>query len=306
MKKLLFVTILALTALFVSCSKKYSASQSKSLAALHETADGAFSGTGYNPETPASAEDAKAPTLPTGRKLIFTGTINLEVESLEKTQASVQKWVHDFGGYISESSMGARSANFTARIPSASFESAMEQASTFGTILLKNIESSDVTDEFYDLKSRLETKKVLLERLQNYLKNATAIKDMMEIETKINDVTSDLERMQGQMNRLSGKIDFATVNISAKLPANHTEEGFALPNAGEKAKDLFGGFISFIINLIFVLLYIVFYGIPIILVVALFYWICFGKLGLLRKLFRKISVHKVKEPASKQEQPKTV
>ncbi|MBR3549652.1 MAG: DUF4349 domain-containing protein [Treponema sp.] len=301
MKKLLFVTIIALEALFVSCSKKYSASQSKSLAALHETADGAFSGTGYNPETPASAEDAKAPTLPAGRKLIFTGTINLEVESLEKTQALVQKLVHDFGGYISESSMGARSASFTARIPSASFDRAMEQASTFGTILLKNIESSDVTDEFYDLKSRLETKKVLLERLQNYLKNATAIKDMMEIETKINDVTSDLERMQGQMNRLSGKIEFATVNISAKLPANHTEEGFALPNAGEKAKELFGGFFSFIINLIFVLLYIVFYGIPIILVVALFYWICFGKLGLLRKLFGKISVHKVKEPASKQE-----
>ncbi|MBR4386186.1 MAG: DUF4349 domain-containing protein [Treponema sp.] len=297
MKKTLLAVIFAFTAIFFSCAKKEAF---KASGAMHQEVksadammDTSFSGTGYNPEESAEASENKS-SQPANRKIIFTGSISLEVESLEETQSAVQKWVDDFGGYISDSSMGARSANFTARIPSASFERAMEQASSFGTILRKDIESSDVTDEFYDLKTRIETKKILVERLESYLKNASAIKDMMEIETKINDVTSDLERMQGQMNRLSSKIDFATVKISAKLPANQTEEGFALPDASEKAKNLFGGLLSFIINLFFILLYIVFYGAPIVLVVALFYWLCFGKIGLLRKLFYKVSNHKTK------------
>ena len=158
----------------------------------------------------------------------------------------------------------------------------------------KNVNSKDVTEKYYDLKSRLETKRVMQERLESYLKSSKDIKDMLEIESKLNDVTAELESMQGQMNRLSSKIDFATVKISAKLPANQTEEGFALPDASEKAKNLFGGLLSFIINLFFILLYIVFYGAPIVLVVALFYWLCFGKIGLLRKLFYKVSNHKTK------------
>ena len=81
MKKLLFVTIiavamLALAALFASCAKK-SASQSKAMDALRETADAtsAFTGTGYNPEAPAKAENAKQSTQPLNRKIIFNGTI---------------------------------------------------------------------------------------------------------------------------------------------------------------------------------------------------------------------------------------
>ncbi|MBQ5434260.1 MAG: DUF4349 domain-containing protein, partial [Treponema sp.] len=253
MKKLLFVTIIALAALFASCSKK-SASQSKAMDAFRETADAtsAFTGTGYNPEAPAKAESAKQSTQPLNRKIIFNGTISLEVESLEQTQAAVQKWVRDFGGYISQSYMDGTSANFTTRIPSSSFDVAMEQASSFGKILHKNIESTDVTDEFYDLQTRIETKKVLVERLQSYLKNASSVKDMMEIETRVNDVTSDLETMQGQMNRLAGKVDFATVTISAELPPEKIEEGFELPDAKEKAKDLFCGLLTFLIELFFI------------------------------------------------------
>lgn len=311
MKKLLFVTIiavamLALAALFASCAKK-SASQSKAMDAFRETADAtsAFTGTGYNPEAPAKAENAKQSTQPLNRKIIFNGTISLEVESLEQTQAAVQKWVRDFGGYISQSYMDGTSANFTTRIPSSSFDIAMEQASSFGKILYKNIESTDVTDEFYDLQTRIETKKVLVERLQSYLKNANSVKDMMEIETRVNEVTSDLETMQGQMNRLARKIDFATVTITVNLPPKKIEEYYKVPDAKEKAKDLFCGLLTFLVDLFFILLYIILYGAPIVLVIALIYWLCFGKVGLLRKLFRKISVRKDKSSSDQEQTAKT-
>jgi len=313
MKKLQLAIILALAAILSACSKKASISSiPMSKGGLQETsadlsssrnADGKeFTGTGFNPEKAADTNESKQSQLTSERKIIFSGEISLEVESLGKTQDVVNKWVKDLGGYVSDANMGASYASFTVRIPSASFEKAMEQAGSFGKVLNKRTESSDVTEEFYDLKTRLETKKVLLERLENYLKSAASVKDMMEIESKINDVTSEVERMQGQMNRLSSKVNLSTINIYASLPANHTEEGFVLPDTGRKMKALFGGLLGFIVGLIFVLLYIVFYGAPIILLVALFYWLCFGKIGILRKLFSNISNKKVKEedkPAEK-------
>ncbi|MBQ2355241.1 MAG: DUF4349 domain-containing protein, partial [Treponema sp.] len=67
------------------------------------------------------------------------------------------------------------------------------------------------------------------------------------------------------------------------------------PDAKEKAKNLFCGLLTFLVDLFFILLYIILYGVPIVLVIALIYWLCFGKIGIVRKLFIKLSNHKNKE-----------
>ena len=115
----------------------------------------------------------------------------------------------------------------------------------FGKIRRKNIYTSDVTDQYYDLETRLLTKRELLKKLQGYLKNASNMDEILKIETKISDVTSELEVMQGQMNRLSKQISFSTITINAKLPANHTEEGFVFPDA----KDGFRDFVSNLVEI---------------------------------------------------------
>ncbi len=297
---------LVLTGLsFSSCSAKKEAAYGASTMsyAAMDDADIAYDEEDFNmaaaeskavagKEAPAAPEPSPAQkssgTENYERKLIKTGNVRLEVQSLADVKAGVENWVKKYGGYIASSDEGSSSATFTVKIPSERFEDAMGETSSFGKVTGKNVNSKDVTEKYYDLKSRLETKRVMQERLESYLKSSKDIKDMLEIESKLNDVTADLESMQGQMNRLASQISFSEITVVARLKSNHTDQGFTLPDVGRKFSDLASNVIYFFVGILFVLIYIVIFGVPVLLVIALLYWLCWGKIGLVRRLFGKL------------------
>ncbi|MBP3708814.1 MAG: DUF4349 domain-containing protein [Treponema sp.] len=242
----------------------------------------------------ADFDDAAAAQfdLPQERKLIRTGNIRFEVQSLAHAKSAIELWVKKYGGYISDTSESNRLLHVTAHIPSTQFLEAMSDASGIGKVVSKNINSIDVTDVFYDLNTRLATRRILLERLQSYLREAKNVEDMLAIESKINDVTTEIERMQGQFNRLSQQIDYSEIFLEANLPYNHEESGFIFPDMKSSFIAFSENVLSFFSNLIFVVLYIIIFGVPIVLIIFLLYWICFGKIGLLRRLFKRIRVGK--------------
>ena len=221
------------------------------------------------------------------RKLIRTGSIDIEVESLADARAALEAWTKRYGGYISDSGEWSNSLSITARIPSANFDAAMSDAAGFGKLRSKNINSQDVTEQYYDIATRLKTKRMMLERLENYLKTAKDMKDLLEIETKINSVTAEVESMQGQLNRLASRVDYATISVQARLPYKQTESGFVLPDARSSFRGFASNILEFFVGLLIVILYVAVCGVPLVLLAILLYWLCFGKIGLLRKLFRK-------------------
>ncbi len=222
------------------------------------------------------------------RKLIYSGYISLGVESLAETKNAVEQWLKKYGGYISNSSESQRSVNFTVNVPQKNFFAAMDESVSLGKVKNKNVNCRDVTEQFYDLQTRLDTRHILLERLQNYLASSKDIKELIEIETKINDVTSELEQMQGSMNRLQKQISFSQIEIQAMLPAGSNESGFVFPDVKDGARDLASNVVSFFVNFVFILIYVFIFGTLIVLALILIYWIAFGKIGLVRKLFDKI------------------
>ena len=115
---------------------------------------------------------------------------------------------------------------------------------------------------------------------------------MIEIESKINEVTSDIEVMQGQLNRLSSLISYSTITISANLPVNQTQQGFVMPDAKSKFREFARDVVYFFVQFFFVILYVIIYGIPILAAALLLYWLLIGKIGILRKIFNKIKARK--------------
>ncbi len=298
----------ALCGIISSCGKSYdgAASTSQAAPAMNSSGGAAMSmktaAIGFATESideeafemdePEPNPSSKEGTSTIERKLIRTGRIDTEVESLADTREMLNGWIKKYNGYISDSSKNGKTLHATARIPSRYFDQAMNDALGFGKLRSKNVSSEDVTDQYYDIATRLDTKKVMLERLEAYLKEAKDVKDMIELESKINDVTSEIESMQGRLNRLAALVDYSTINISATLPPMQTERGFTLPDTKNAFWDFISNTLSFFVGLFFVVLYVIIFGIPIVLVLSLLYWICFGKIGILRRLFKKISFKK--------------
>lgn len=222
------------------------------------------------------------------RKLIKTGNLTIKVKDLAQSEENIEKWAKQFGGYVSYSSTNEYNSYFTVKVPCQKFEQAMETAGEFGVLTHKDVNSQDVSEQFYDLKTRLETKKILQTNLKNYLTQAKNLKDILEIERELNNVTTEVESMEGQLRRLSSRIDFSTINISLVLERGQTSGDIHRPTFAEELKDFFSDVGDFLEGFVKVLLYLIICGTPLVGVAALLFWLLFGKIGLIRKLFKKL------------------
>lgn len=222
------------------------------------------------------------------RKIVKTGSLSYEVKNLSEAETKINDWLKIYNGYISNTWTNRNTVNITVKIPADKFESAMESSNSFGTLLSRSISTEDVTENFYDLETRLETRRILQDKLSSYLKEAKNISDLLEIERQLNEVTTEIENTEKQFRRLSNQINYSTISISCSLPPKTNDEGFITPSFINKLKDFAYNSIDFIYNLGLSILYIILIGIPLILLIALIYWLGFGKLGLIRKLFNKL------------------
>lgn len=320
MKRVIFLFACAL--LFLSCSKK----SPSSVRFQRELADTAYdesfvtsskswSGNGYNPQGPAGLEEANPPVYSDmsnvigdresaeagsqlqseviERKLIRSGNIYLQVSSLEDSAAALEAWVSKYNGYVSSSNQYSNSNNFTVRIPAEKFDEAMNSISGIGKVKSRSVQAEDVTDSYYDLKTRLETKKLLREKYNQYLKKAENIKDLMEIERNLNNVISEIESMEGRLKLLTNQIDYSTISIYMETATPAFSPSYSINKIDFKRIGY--NIVNFVIGLFKILIYIIVYGIPILAVLFLFYWICFGKIGLIRKIFKRLSKKSTKE-----------
>jgi hypothetical protein len=222
------------------------------------------------------------------RKLIRTGNITLEVKTLSDAEEKINSWIKGLGGFVTNANTWENGASFTVRVPSDSFEDAMAQAGDFGKIINRNVNSQDVSDNYYDLKSRLETKYILRDKLTGYLSQAKDIKDLLEIERQLNSVLEDIDSTEGRFKRLSGQIDYSTIYINMQFEAGKNESGIILPDVKDSWNKFISTVIAFFWGLLKVLFYIVIFGIPLIALAAFFFWLLFGKVGLLVRLFKKL------------------
>lgn len=224
------------------------------------------------------------------RKLIKRGSIYLEVHSIQETGKAIEQWRKEFGGYVESSYSGETSGNITVRIPSVRFDEAMNAAGSMGVVKSKNISTEDVSERFYDLQTRLEARKVMRARLQTYLAQAKDTKDMLQIESELNRVITDIESMEGSMKRLSGQIDYSSIDVDFRLPYRAKNSGgFEWPNVNEGFRYFISNIVDFFVGFLKTLLYAVVCGLPVLGIAALLYWLLLGKVGLLKKVFRRLN-----------------
>ena len=293
-EKALFFGICAICLIVIAgCSKKstsYSSKQAYGINASAKVATRAseagmadsvyFDDMEYEESAPA-VEDYE-------RKLIRTGNVSLEVQTITDAEDKIAAWAASLGGYVTNANTWQYGAGFTVRVPSSRFDEAMSQVGNFGRITNRSVSSQDVSDNYYDMQSRLQTKYILRDKLQSYLSEAKDIKDLLEVERQLNEVIEDIESTESRFKRLSGQIDYSTIYINMSFEHGKDEGGIILPDVKNSWNEFVSNVINFFWNLLKVLFYIVIFGIPIVAVAALLFWLLFGKIGLLVKLFKKL------------------
>ena len=167
-----------------------------------------------SPPMPAMVTENMTEVRP-DRMLIWKAHLTIQVWNVSNAVSVATTLAERQGGFVEQKSdSGEQSARVALRIPSKRFKSALTSLEMLGTVTSRSIDGEDVTEQYIDVDARLKNKIVLRDRLKQLLDKATAVKDILAIETELNRVQADIDSMEGRIKSLKGQADFATVTLN--------------------------------------------------------------------------------------------
>ena len=162
------------------------------------------------------------------RKVIKTGNIRFRSDDMNEDRKSIADLLPGFEAYIEnegEDRMeGQISSNMTIRVPADNFDSLYNTISGMADHLeSRSSNIQDATERYYDLETRISSKKALEQRYLELLDDASRMTDVLEIERSLNQVRTEIEQLQGQFNYLSKQISLSTLylNFYEELPFDY-------------------------------------------------------------------------------------
>ena len=159
----------------------------------------------------------------TGRLIVKDGQVKLLVTDTDTAIDGVMQVVADLGGYVVSSRVwfqpigetNYKYATITLGVPAGDFERAIRRLRSLGVRVLDETSSGqDVTDEFVDLQSRLESLQATRARILTFLDQADTVEEALRVNQELAAVEAQIEEVQGRMNYLSGRSAYSTITVN--------------------------------------------------------------------------------------------
>jgi hypothetical protein len=114
------------------------------------------------------------------------------------------------------------------RVPVEAFDALRDAVAGLGEVRLIDTDSSDITDQFYDLQAHVKTNEVEEEGLRKlYLERSAQgkLEDLLAIRRELRDIRGKIEEQKGQLQRWTKQTELATLNVTL-----HERQGYVPPN----------------------------------------------------------------------------
>jgi hypothetical protein len=247
---------------------------------------------GYNQGTASinknetlSTDELKANNLFTV-KIIRNADLKFKVKNVKKLSAKIADLVDISGGYISSEDLISDKSYYQTlesteaseikeyevatsniiyiRVPTKNFQTLI--SSMKGLSISEDyvkINAEDVTEEYYDLETRLKTKKEVEARYINILKSkAKTLNEILIAEDKIRVIREEIEAVEGRLIYLKNKVSLSTIQVEIYQDTYYTQETTRYKkyestgwSFGEKAADAIStgwdGILLFFIGLLY-------------------------------------------------------
>jgi hypothetical protein len=157
----------------------------------------------------------------TSQKLIKNMNLTLETLEYDSLLSFLDIKIKEMKGYVEESnsygkslnSSSLRNAYMTVRIPSNRLDEFVNLIGENTTILARSESSQDVTRTYIATESRKKALDIQLERLFALLEKAENMEDIIVLESRISDVTYELENYASTLQNYDNLVEYSTVSI---------------------------------------------------------------------------------------------
>jgi hypothetical protein len=171
--------------------------------------------------TVSDAVGANIPIVPTGKDqlIIRTAAITLIVKDVGQTQADIWRMAEGLGGFVTNSNAsGAGDAirgQITIRVPTEQYGTAMDRLRAFAIkVDSEKSDAQDVSEEYVDLQARRQNLELTVQQLQGFLGQAKSVDEALRVQSQLNNVQNDLERIKGRMGYLTDRANYSKITAT--------------------------------------------------------------------------------------------
>ena len=212
-------------------------------------------------------EGQAAESARSGRMVIRSGNISVNVENVDKAAADIRQMTESSGGYVENSQIDnvtvpqfpvydagsearettQKYANMTVRVPENRFEDIFNNIKGMGKLVSENISGSDITAEYRDTTARVDNLKIQEQSLQQLMAKAKTVDEILKIESELNRVRTDIDINSGNLKRWDNLVQLSTIYVYMRELKQEELKSVDVPGTWEKA---YQGFIKAVNNVV--------------------------------------------------------
>jgi hypothetical protein len=144
------------------------------------------------------------------RMVISSAFIRIESQTPDTVHARVIDMAAKYKGYV----LSSANASTSIRIPAVGYRSAIKEVELLGNVKDEKLTGEDITDDYKDLQTRLESAEKSRTRYLALLDKANSVSEILSIEREIERLDKEIEMYKGRLGRLSHLVQYATITVT--------------------------------------------------------------------------------------------
>ena len=168
-----------------------------------------------------AVDTSQAPAQLVSQRRIIIRTVNMSivVEDIQNAIDDIARIADESGGWMVSSDRSLKHAgSVSVRVPATGLDSVVETLRQLAVDVESEISTSqDVTDEYFDLQSRLKNQRATEEALIRLLDRAEHVQYALEVQRELTNVQENIERMLGRIKLLEETSAYSLITVHLSL-----------------------------------------------------------------------------------------
>lgn len=210
-------------------------------------------------------------------KLVYTCSVNINTLHFNDTIKTIKENIQKHKGIIQNESVSDSSNNYygknlnsyiNVRIPVNEYNSFLDGLNGDWKITNKSMDIQNITKTYYETDNRINSLKIQHQRLQELIKQANTIQDIIDIDNKLTEVENSINKETTELNRMDVDVAYSTVSISINEVSEYEQEGLIKQNSSfiERLVDTFKWSWNFLWKLLEELIFLIIKALPVLVV----------------------------------------
>jgi hypothetical protein len=151
-----------------------------------------------------------------------TASLSLTVKEMDAARTALEELAKQHHGYFAElntvgQSDAGRTLSASLRVPGAELDATLAELRKLGQLREEKQGGEEVSQQYVDLKARLDNARHTEKRLTELLtKRAAKLKDVLDVERELAGKREEIERMEAQQRNMENQVHYASIDLALR------------------------------------------------------------------------------------------